>query len=590
MATFTWAAGTSADWNVAGDWTLTSGKGTAPPGSASTATDVATLPGTNKAYGVTLGKGDTFDIATLNIAGTSTSHTTSLDITGSLQTNALAYSGHRTDSLINVLAGGLFDIRKTLGATKAETLTVAGTTTGGILELGSADTSGININDADVTFSFNNNASGMNAGEIEFNGPSFTPASTTNQKITNAAWGNKFVFDGANFSGDTFNYAGTTLTVKSGASTILTMNNLSGTSLTSASFVGVGDAIQVVCYAAGTRILTATGERIVESLVQGDTVLTLSGDELAAQPVKWIGRRRIDLTAHPRPETVAPIRIQRGAFADNMPHNDLLVSPDHGIFADGRLICARQLVNGTTIRQEKGWTSVEYFHVELDAHAILLAEGLPAESYLDTGNHGFFANADAPLVLHPDLTDETDYPTREAGSCAPFVWDEASVRSAWQRLAERAAALGQPAPTPETTADPALRIVAKGRTVRPLYGENGLYIFALPKAATEVRLVSRAGAPTDTRPWLEDRRHLGVYVERILLRDASEMREVPLDHPGLSQGWWAVERDGKELRRWTGGDAVLPLPAMARPTMLEIRAGSGGMTYLTGTHQVSLVA
>ena len=83
--------------------------------------------GTKKTYGVTLGKGDTFDIATLNIAGTSTSHTTSLDITGSLQTNALAYSGHRTDSLIKtVLAGGLFDIRNTLGATKAETLTVRG--------------------------------------------------------------------------------------------------------------------------------------------------------------------------------------------------------------------------------------------------------------------------------------------------------------------------------------------------------------------------------------------------------------------------------------------------------------------------------
>ena len=111
--------------------------------------------------------------------------------------------------------------------------------------------------------------------------------------------------------------------------------------------------------------------------------------------VKWIGRRRIDLTTHPRPETVAPIRIQRDAFADNMPHSDLLVSPDHAIFVDGKLICARQLINGTTIRQEKGWTAVEYFHVELDAHTILLAEGLPAESYLNTGNQGFFANSDA---------------------------------------------------------------------------------------------------------------------------------------------------------------------------------------------------
>ena len=115
--------------------------------------------------------------------------------------------------------------------------------------------------------------------------------------------------------------------------------------------------------------------------------------------------------------------------------------------------------------------------------------------------------------------------------------------------------------------------------MRPLYGENGLYIFALPKGATEVRLVSRAGSPTDARPWLDDRRCLGVYVERIVLRGASELREVPVDHPGLSQGWWAVERDGMALRRWTNGDAVLPLPAFSGPTMLEIRLG-GAMTYV----------
>jgi hypothetical protein len=60
-----------------------------------------------------------------------------------------------------------------------------------------------------------------------------------------------------------------------------------------------------------------------------------------------------------------------------MPHTDLLVSPDHGVFVDGKLICARQLINGTTIRQEEDYTSVEYFHVELESHAILLAEGLP---------------------------------------------------------------------------------------------------------------------------------------------------------------------------------------------------------------------
>ena len=344
------------------------------------------------------------------------------------------------------------------------------------------------------------------------------------------------------------------------------------------------------CFAAGTRILTATGERMVETLMQGDIVHTLSDGELSAQPVKWIGRRRIDLTAHPHPETVAPIRIRRGAFADDMPHTDLLVSPDHGIFVDDRLICARQLINGTTIYQEKGWTAVEYFHVELDSHAILLAEGLPAESYLNTGNHGFFANSDEPLVLHPDLTDETDYPTREAGSCVPFVWDEASVYPVWRRLAERAETVGQPASSPETTKDPQLCIVVEGRTVRPVHCKNGLYTFALPKGATEIRLVSRAGSPTDVRPWLNDRRSLGVNVERIVLRSEREVRIVPLDQPGLSQGWWPVEQDGIALSRWTNAEAVVSLPSMDGPAMLEIRAGCGEMSYLVTAAQASLAA
>ena len=197
--------------------------------------------------------------------------------------------------------------------------------------------------------------------------------------------------------------------------------------------------IEAVCYARGTMIRTPDGELPVEKLRSGMQVITLADDREVPQTVKWVGHRRIDLTMHRRPETVAPIRIERDAIADGMPHRDLMVSPDHAIFVDGLLICARQLVNGATIRQELDWTAVDYYHVELDQHAILLAEGLPAESYIDTGNSGFFANSGAPMVLHPDLTDETDYPTREAGSCAPFVWDEASVQPVWQRLADRAA-------------------------------------------------------------------------------------------------------------------------------------------------------
>jgi len=100
-----------------------------------------------------------------------------------------------------------------------------------------------------------------------------------------------------------------------------------------------------------------------------------------------------------------------------------------------------------------------------------------------------------------------------------------------------------------------------------------------------VRIISRAAAPTDARPWSEDRRLLGAYVTRIVVRDGDDVQDVPVDHPSLTQGWWAVERDGMALNRWTNGDAALPLTASNRPAILEIRAGSAGLSYLTATEQ-----
>ncbi len=148
-----------------------------------------------------------------------------------------------------------------------------------------------------------------------------------------------------------------------------------------------GTFITVACFAAGTRILTARGEVPVEALREGDLVQTLQ----RLSPVRWIGRRRLDLRRHPRPWDAYPVRIAAGAFGLGMPHADLLVSPDHAIFVDGRLIPARHLLNGVTVVRQPV-DEIVYFHVELAAHAVLLANGQPAESYLDTGNRGDFAN------------------------------------------------------------------------------------------------------------------------------------------------------------------------------------------------------
>jgi hypothetical protein len=540
----------------------------------------ATSTGPGTTYTVTLDAGSTFDLARLRLfTGHGVHSFPSLTVGGNLLTDTLAYAGGGPAD-ITVSAGGLFDIRTNIydAGSAAQTITIAGTGGGGHLEFGNTSVDNSNV----ITSFANTSATTLNTGEIEFLSGFVAMSTATSQQISNLAWGDQIVFDGADFTGDvaTLDTSTGVLTVTDGSSTILTMNNVGLQTGAQNDLAVFGDTIEAVCFAAGTRILTATGERMIETLIQGDIVLTLAGDELSPKPVKWVGRRRIDLMTHPRPETVAPIRIQRSAFADNVPHTDLLVSPDHAILVDGRLICARQLINGTTIRQETGLVSAEYFHVELEAHAILLAEGLPAESYLNTGNGGFFANSKDPLVLHPDLTDETDYPTREAGSCAPFVWDEANVRPIWQRLAERAAMLGQPVRPVEASDDPALHIVAAGRKLRPVHADTGRFIFVLPRNVGTVQLVSRASAPTDVRPWLEDRRRLGVCLARIVLRDATQVWEIPMDHPDLQEGWWAVERDGWAIRRWTDGKAVLPLPATSGVTMLELHL-CGGMDYVT---------
>ena len=91
-----------------------------------------------------------------------------------------------------------------------------------------------------------------------------------------------------------------------------------------------------------------------------------------------------------------------------------------------------------------------------------------------------------------------------------------------------------------------------------------------------IRLLSRSGYPTDARPWADDWRRLGVYVSRIVWYDADGPHDVAVDDPALTDGWWDVERDGPLLRRWTNGNARLPMMPAVR--MVEIHL-AGGMSY-----------
>ncbi len=193
-----------------------------------------------------------------------------------------------------------------------------------------------------------------------------------------------------------------------------------------------GTLVTVACFAAGTAILTPRGPVPVERLAVGDRVVTRAHTERLAAPIRWIGRRRIDLAAHPHPDTLQPVRIRRDAVAPGVPARDLLLSPDHAVALGGVLIPVKYLVNGSTVAPDRGLVEIVYFHVELDGHDIVLAEALPVETYLDTGNRAAFANAAGPVALHHFAAK-----TWARDACAPLMGAGPMVDAVRARLVAR---------------------------------------------------------------------------------------------------------------------------------------------------------
>jgi hypothetical protein len=139
-----------------------------------------------------------------------------------------------------------------------------------------------------------------------------------------------------------------------------------------------GDTVQVACFAAGTRIETPDGPVPVEDLRAGDLVRTFDGRD---EPVIWIGSQTIDCARHAAPERVWPVRVATGAFGPGVPARDVYLSPDHAMFVDGALIPVGRLVNGAGIARCAA-SEVTYYHIELNEHEIIVADGMPAESFL----------------------------------------------------------------------------------------------------------------------------------------------------------------------------------------------------------------
>ncbi|WP_291366698.1 Hint domain-containing protein [Acetobacter sp. UBA5411] len=179
------------------------------------------------------------------------------------------------------------------------------------------------------------------------------------------------------------------------------------------------------CYCPGTLIATAQGETPVEALVIGDLVRTASG---ALRPIRWIGRRAYDgVFARGNPDLI-PVTFEAGSLGSSLPKRALTVSPLHAMFVEGYLIPAHCLVNGGSVHFDSIGERVEYIHIELESHDLLLAEGAPSESFVDDGSRGMFHNAGTFAELYPDAE------TVEAVYCAPRLEDGTVLEHIRDRL------------------------------------------------------------------------------------------------------------------------------------------------------------
>ena len=136
------------------------------------------------------------------------------------------------------------------------------------------------------------------------------------------------------------------------------------------------------CLLKGTKLSTPSGDRPVQELQIGDEVQTLNG----RKTIKWIGYNKFTKEeGRAWQDSIMPIRVMRFAIDDHTPHCDLYLSPYHCIFFNEALIPVMYLINEATIVQgtPSDMSAIEYYHIELDTHEVIYAEGALVESFFD---------------------------------------------------------------------------------------------------------------------------------------------------------------------------------------------------------------
>jgi hypothetical protein len=292
---------------------------------------------------------------------------------------------------------------------------------------------------------------------------------------------------------------------------------------------------QTLCFLRGTQIGTPAGDVPVECLSAGDEVLTPLG---GTRRVVWVGTGRV-LATRGRRGAATPVIVRKDALASGVPYRDLRVTKGHAFYIDSVLIPVEFLINHRSIIWDDHAQEVVVYHVELEAHDALLANGALAESYRDDGNRWLFQNANAGWSLPPQAP------------FAPVLTGGPIVDAAWRRLLDRAGSR----PRLSLTNDPDLHLLVDGHRVDASQQIGEAYVFDLPDRLAAVRIMSRAVVPQEVG-LARDARGLGVALRRIVTRRGNRFQVTKANDPRLTEGFHNFE--AHTGLRWTNGDAALP--------------------------------
>ena len=144
----------------------------------------------------------------------------------------------------------------------------------------------------------------------------------------------------------------------------------------------------VVCYIKGTKILTICGYKNIEDIKVGDEIVTFGNirdkkvinksNDKTTQKVIFNGYfSKSNLNVESK-----PIVFKIGSLGENLPFEDVMISPGHGIIINNKSILALDLINNVTIYQSEDYESITYYHLQLETHSVINAAGLLGESLL----------------------------------------------------------------------------------------------------------------------------------------------------------------------------------------------------------------